>query len=777
MCGIAGFVGSPSEEILGAMSRSMRHRGPDDHGQISSPWATIASRRLAIIDVAGGHQPMSTAAGRVHIAYNGEVYNFRELREALRRRGATFETDADTEVVLKAYELDGPASFARLNGMFAFAILDLRGSEPQLLLVRDQFGIKPLYHATMDERLLFGSEIRTLLAAPGFVARPNTQAVVDYLSLGLHDHDAETFFSGIRSVRAAHFLTVRPGGTSETRYWEPHLSEDGDPDPATFYRLFRSAVERRLVSEVPVGSCLSGGLDSSSIVCAVDELLREHAPDAASVGDRLKTFSAVFPGDPIDERGWIDTVLGVTQAEPHFTAPESWQLIRDLGDFAWTLEQPVVSSGPYAQWAVMKLAQGRVKVLLDGQGGDELLGGYVPYRFVYLRQLLRERRFGQMLRQGLTGLELRALLRRYVRPWGQARLDPARYLRDRPSPPDRLPPARTQDHLKRRLLQDLTTYSLPSLLRYEDRISMSRSIESRVPFLDLELVEHVLSLPAEAIMRGRLSRAIFREAIRGHVPEQVRTRRKKIGFTTPEMRWLTRERQAVRGVFRSPSFLARPYWDGAAVAQAFEAICAGRLEESLFIWRVLNTELWLRVFFDRDPADVARAPGRDWQRIGDEAAARWLGASAQAALAATSRRPGHHVLITELGGTVLARIDAPRAGTALRERVRGGDVVAMRLGRSEGRVRRRVERLHRLLGSDRVGVAAVWETPDGPRVVATSGPVDPAMLAEALADDPLRAESPSVPRALIVRPVGRQPDVAVPVRPWGATTERLQAAR
>jgi len=757
MCGIAGFVGAPSAPLLQALSDSMRHRGPDDHGEVTDAWATIVSRRLAIIDVAGGHQPMTTAGGRLHIAYNGEVYNFRELREELRARGAVFQTEADTEVVLRAYELDGPRVFRRLNGMFAFALLDLRGPEPELLLVRDQLGIKPLYHASVGDRLLFSSEIKSLVAAPGFRAIPNEQAIQEYLRLGLHDHSDQTFFAGVEAVPAGHYLVIRQDGMSRHRYWEPRLSEDGDPSPAHFWALFRRAVERRLVADVPIGSCLSGGLDSSSIVCAVGELLREHAPDAVSVGDRLKTFSAVFPGDPIDERHWIDAVLAATEAEPHFIEPTAPQLMTELGDLVWTLDEPVVSSGPYAQWAVMRLAQGKVKVLLDGQGGDELLGGYTPYRFVYLLELIRERRVLEIFRQGLSWLELRTLLRGFVRPWGQARLEPMRYLRSGSARSHALRhDDRVVDDLKRRLLQDLTTYSLPSLLRYEDRISMSRSIESRVPFLDLELVEHVLSLPSRALMRGRLSRAIFRQAIKGHVPETVRLRRKKIGFTTPEMRWLRQERAAVLGVLRSPSFVSRPYWDGAAIADAFEAMCEGRMEESLFFWRVLNLELWLRVFFDRAPAEAARAPGPAWERIGDEKAAALLGtAAAYEVLAAEPARPGRHLFATAPDGSVFARFKVSLAPDQLRASVRTGDVVAFRAAPGLAEPREAVDRLLAELGVDGIGVIAVRGSGTGSTVVASAGRVTAAVAQSILADDPLAPSVGEAPGAIVVRPVGR----------------------
>ncbi len=775
MCGIAGFVGAPSTSLAETLAASMWHRGPDDGGAVTRDWATILSRRLAIIDTAGGHQPMSTANGRLHIAYNGEVYNFRELRDELRGRGVGFETESDTEVVLKAYELDGPAAFHRLNGMFAFALLDERGEEPELLLVRDQLGIKPLYHATVGDRFLFASEIKSLVAAPGFRVRPNDRIIGEYLRHGLHDHSDQTFFHGVRALPAAHYLVMRGNEVTRRRYWEPRLSEDGDPSPERFWRLFRRAVERRLVSEVPVGCCLSGGLDSSSIVCAVDELLREQAPDAASVGDRLKTFSAVFPGEPIDERRWIQPVLDATGAEAHFIEPRSHELMRDIADLAWSLDEPVVSSGPFAQWSVMRIAQGEVTVLLDGQGGDELLGGYLPYRFVYLRQLFRERRFRELIRQGLGREEVRAIARAVLPSWGRARFHPLRHLRGPALGPRPLRrDDRHVDDLKRRLLQDLTTYSLPSLLRYEDRISMSRSIESRVPFLDLELVEHVLSLPTRALMGGRLSRAIFREAIRGHVPRPVRLRRKKIGFTTPEMGWLRRERAAVMGILRSPSFQSRPYWNGPAIADAFAAMCDGRMEESLFVWRVLNLELWLRVFVDRSPAQAAVTPGPAWERIGDEHAAALLASpAAHEILAAQPPRAGRHLFAAAPDGAVFARLGVPAEPGRLRKRLRRGDVVAVPLsaGRADGRAA--AERLAARLGVDGVGVLAVRRGRGAPRIVARAGDVPPSVGDAILADDPLAPLAGRATEAILIRPVGWL--AATSERP--AAVEQRQVAR
>lgn len=601
VCGISGFWGTPDVALLTAMTEVICHRGPDDSGHFESPEASIGSRRLSIIDLAHGHQPIHTPDGRLQIVYNGEVYNYRELRSELVAGGCTFETDSDTEVVLRAYEAWGTDAFARLNGMWALAIVDRRGQRSRLVLCRDHFGIKPLYWTRSGERLLFSSEIKGLLQDESVRPEPNEQRIYDYLVAGLHDHDRDTFFAGIHQLAPASFAVVEDGELREEAYWQPRLSTSGDPSPARFRELFERSVQRRLVADVPVGTCLSGGLDSSSIVMVMNQQLRAHVPDAASMGDRLKTFSAIFDNDPIDERDYIALVLDATDAEGNFVRPSSSEFVKELPRVVWYADEPMVSTGPYAQWCVMRLAGSKVKVLLDGQGGDELLAGYTPYHFVYLRELLRLRRLGELVREAWRARDLlRPMLKRRLTERRRA-FDPRSLLRPEyrrrvHRPVDH----RVRDDLKRRLAQDLTVYSLPSLLRYDDRNSMAHSVESRVPFLDQELVDHVLSLPPTAIIHNGWSRAIFRDAMKGLLPEEIRLRRWKVGFTTPEIRWIRAERAFFEELVGSASFTSRPYWDGPAVLGAFRDALDGRAVESLFFWRAINLEVWLRVFFDRD---------------------------------------------------------------------------------------------------------------------------------------------------------------------------------
>ncbi len=633
MCGIFGFSGARDHELLGRMAAVLVHRGPDDAGSLERDDVSLGHRRLSIIDRAGGHQPIANEDETVWLVYNGEVYNYRELRLELERAGHAFRTQSDSEVIVHAYEEWGPACAARFNGMWAFAVADLRSGK--LVLCRDHFGIKPLYYTRSPRtgKLLFASEIKALLQDPDVAARPDDQVVFEYLLHGMHEHRPETFFAGIFHVPPATWVEVPLGATATeapgaagaaapqasppaaltaTAFWEPRLRGDGSADPAEFRRLFRTAVERRLVSEVPVGSCLSGGLDSTTIVSFMSELLKEEAPDAASLQGQLKTFSAVFDGDPIDERAYIEVAVGSTGADTTYTNPTSPQFVDELRDFMWHQEEPMVSTGPYAQWCVMRLAREQVTVLLDGQGGDELLAGYVPYQLVYLRELWKTGKREELRHEALAARDVlaplvkRRLAQRRKRFGVKGALAP-RFLARARDPGY----GRSQDDLKLRLLQDLLTYSLPCLLRYEDRNSMAFSVESRVPYLDQELVEHILSLPSNVIVRDGWSRWILREALKGTLPEKIRRRRWKVGFTTPEMRWIKARRAAFTSLYQSPAFQSRPFWRGEQVLDAFRRCCKGEVEDSWFFWRAINVELWLREFCDRpvvvEGADLAAA--------------------------------------------------------------------------------------------------------------------------------------------------------------------------
>ncbi len=653
MCGISGFWGPRDGKLLQAMTDAQRHRGPDDDGYLEADEASLGFRRLSIIDIEHGQQPMATDDGLVHIVYNGEVYNFRELRAELEPLGHTFRTNCDTEVVLHAYQEWGTDCFARFNGMWGLALLDRRNGRPRLVLARDHFGIKPLFYARNGERVLFASEVKAILQDQSFERAVNEQAMFDYLAYGLFDHTTSTFFQGVRQVPAASFAVIDDAGITETSYWTPRLTESGSADPEDFRAVFERAVERRLVADVPLGICLSGGLDSSSICGVMSKLLRERVPDATSMGDRLKTFSAVFPGDPIDESDYIAEVVERTGADNAQVQPTASDFIGELEAWVWHVEEPMVSSAPFAMWMVIRRARQDVTVVLDGQAGDELLAGYSHYPYVFLRELAHKRQWGRFAREAWRTRDLVVpLMRRRLRD-RRHRVDVAgllqpSFLRRHDPPRDE----RVTNDLKRRLLQDFVTYSLPPLLRYEDRISMAFSLEARLPFLDQELVEHILSLPTEAIIDHGWNRAVLRKALAPVLPDKIRRRRKKIGFTTPEFRWFRRQRAALQSLMRSPSFSGRPWWNGPAVAEAFRQSCVGEREENMFFWRAINAEVWMRVFIDDQATslnDDSYAAG--FAVRGDARVRAELDPADAQALASTTPNPRRHLFMTRNGDT------------------------------------------------------------------------------------------------------------------------------
>ena len=626
MCGVAGYVGldeATGAPVLAAMAAAQRHRGPDGDGTFTGPGFGLAHQRLAIIDRARGAQPMVSPDGRYALSYNGEVYNFRELRAELAAAGRSFATDSDTEVVLAAYEHWGTAAFDRFNGMFALAIADTVTG--RVVLARDQFGIKPLHLATgPDTETLFASEIGALLATGRLPHRPDDRTVYRYLRHRVHDDTDRTFFDGIRRVPPGHLATLESDGTATV---EPYthfyaemrdLASQSQPYDAAaqerFTRALTAAIRLRLVSDVPVGTALSGGLDSSTIVAGLDRLLGQGDVDAGSLGPRQQTFSAVFPGQINDEERYVDAVAArcSERLRVHKVYPEPEGLVAELTDFVRTQQEPVISTGPYAQYCVMRSASRHVTVMLDGQGADELLAGYAPYVLVHLREL---RRTAGNCRAARELIRFNDVLWRL----GRFRVKDSLRRRTRTPVTDLLDPQFTavhadetlrmvRDDVKRRLEDDLFRHSLPALLRYEDRNTMRFSVEGRVPFLDMDLLRVLWSLDNSAIIGAGWNKRALRDATAGLLPAKVHRRRNKIGFTTPEQAWFLRIHESMREILSSTSFGLRPYWRQEAVLRAFDEFVAGKgASETMVFWRLINVELWLRTFVDNDPTSLPAA--------------------------------------------------------------------------------------------------------------------------------------------------------------------------
>jgi asparagine synthase (glutamine-hydrolysing) len=546
-------------EILDAMRDRLAHRGPDGarSWMTETPRAVVGlgHRRLSIIDLThAADQPMFDASGDLALVYNGEIYNYVELREELRAAGRTFATQSDTEVLIAAYERWGVACLARLNGMFAFALWD--GRRRALFLARDRFGEKPLFYAPLaGGGYAFASEMKALFAHPGVQASPNESVVADYIGGNFYEDGEETMFEGVTRLPPAHAMLVGDDGAMRRRwrYWTPDYSpiEDGYDEEAAverFRELLEQSVRMRLRSDVPVGTSLSGGLDSSTIVCLLAEA-RMQTPTLTQ-----NTFSGRFDQmDPTLSEGlYIDLVVERAGVDAHGVTPTPLGLIEESERLHWHQEEPFLSASIYLQWCVMRIAhKHRTTVLLDGQGADELLAGYQFYFPAYQLDLVDRRRLGRLAYD--TALFRRRLhqasrgysdsLRRFNHNVALGPRVLATSWRSRSSvaagPYDvGVPEAVPGMRLRRQIAEALQYNSLPMLLRYADRNAMAFSRETRFPFLDHELVDWCVRLPDRAFIRDGWQKHILRRATRDILPPEIRLRADKVGYAAPLDLWL-----------------------------------------------------------------------------------------------------------------------------------------------------------------------------------------------------------------------------------------------
>ena len=669
MCGIAGFVAfkpTPAGTIQ-RMAEAVRHRGPDDEGYAIFAGATavpsiyggldtppevyaadlqyapreriesateradvaLGFRRLAIIDTSpGGHQPMSGAEGHAWIVYNGEIYNHVELRCELQKLNHSFVSHSDTEVILAAYKQWGRECLPRLNGMFAFLLYD-----PQrrtFFAARDRFGIKPLYYRVSDDGIAFASEIKQFTTLSDWKPKLNRQRAYDFLNWGITDHTDETLFQGVFQIRGGEALELDLGALNANkrfaagerlpvRRWyrlEPKPFVGTQEEAAADFReKLLDSVRLHLRADVPVGSCLSGGLDSSSIVCVANQLLREQSADHLQ-----KTYSACAHIERYDERKWIDLVVSATGVDANFVYPELGNLFEDAPRITWHQDEPFGSTSMYAQWKVFELAaKGPVKVMLDGQGSDEYIGGYHSFFSAHLGALFRSGRllalareagalhrvhgfgFGRVfahLADGILPESVKDLARRAT---GRTTANPA-WLDMSRLGSVAVNPFQTAGASAPRSIRDLsvaqlTASNLQMLLHWEDRDSMAHSIESRVPFLDYRLVEFVLGLPDDFKVSDGLTKRVLREGMTGIIPQPIRNRTDKLGFVTPEQAWL---READPELFRrkldESVAASQGILRGSEARKLLDEVIDGRRPFSFLPWRMINFGMWMKEF-------------------------------------------------------------------------------------------------------------------------------------------------------------------------------------
>ncbi|HRF26294.1 MAG TPA: asparagine synthase (glutamine-hydrolyzing) [Ferruginibacter sp.] len=565
MCGIAGIISAQTSlvqlPVLRKMSKALAHRGPDGEGHWISRHghAGLAHRRLKVIDLSeAGAQPMHYL-DRYSIVFNGEIYNYIELRKELKKAGYYFISNSDTEVVLAAFDYYREECLHYFDGMFAFAIWD--DSEQVLFAGRDRFGEKPLYYFVNDEQFLFGSEMKALWSA-GVPRLPERKMILNYITLGYVQNPAnkaQTFFKDIFSLPAAHYLEYRPheNELQVTEYWkldkQALISMPEKDAMDRFEELFLQSLQKRLRSDVPLGASLSGGLDSSTIVYYLQQQLRNASTS-------YKTFSAVFPGFEQDESAYIQQMVRTLHIENYSTSPTEAQLIDDFEKLAYYQEEPFPSSSIYAQYKVYALAKATgVTVLLDGQGADEMLAGYHKYAHWYLQEMISRYRFTGAKKERLLMMEnnirftwtYRNLFAAFLPSHASIALEKNEYNRIIQHPDITremmsLLRGREWEGIHKPVVTKLNDilyfntmqYGLEELLRYADRNSMAHGVEVRLPYLNAELVQFVFSLPSNYKIRDGYTKHLLRKLMDHKLPHSIVWRTDKVAFEPPQKQWM-----------------------------------------------------------------------------------------------------------------------------------------------------------------------------------------------------------------------------------------------
>jgi asparagine synthase (glutamine-hydrolysing) len=645
MCGIAGFINRESlpderesKATLVRMCHAIRHRGPDDQGILVEPGVALGMRRLSIIDLAGGRQPISGEDGSITVVFNGEIYNYRELQDLLEARGHRFQTQSDTEAIVHAYEEFGPACVEQFRGMFAFAVWD--SGAARLFLARDRVGKKPLYYTLTSRRtLVFGSELKSLFEHPEVVREIDYEALDAYLAFG-YVPDPLTIFKGIHKLPPGHHLSFAGGQVSIAPYWdfsfEPFKTGRKEEYLEELRALLDEAVSVRLISDVPLGAFLSGGIDSSAVV----GLMARHSSRP------VKTFSIGFNEDTFDELKYARVTAKQFGTDHHefIVTPDVCQVVDDL---VWHLDEPFADPSVIPTYLVSKLARRHVTVALSGDGGDELFAGYTRYvthrrRDMFstlpgmarrlFRPLSRSLPHGAMGRNYLYNVSLDPL-DRYIDSLsvftglGKDALyspDLKRQLAGRVTAAGRFQEhawrVKTGERLDALLYLDSKTYLPGDILTKVDRMSMAVSLEARAPLLGHKLIEFVTRIPASMKVNGLETKRIFKSAVQGLVPEAILNRPKQ-GFGLPLQQWINQElRDYIRDTLTDRKTRERGYFNPGYVDLLFDEHSRNRRDHSKPLWTLFMLELWHRACYEpvRSESlevDKIKSPPQGAQRV------------------------------------------------------------------------------------------------------------------------------------------------------------------
>jgi len=605
MCGLAGYVGSRANEQavrVAAMLSTIAHRGPDDEGVWGDEQAMLGHRRLSIIDTsAAGHQPMLSACGRYVLTYNGEIYNYLEIRQELVREGLQFRSQSDSEVLLAAFQAWGDACVRRFNGMWAFAIWDRQSR--RLFVSRDRFGEKPFYYVMTGETLWFASEIKALLAVGIAERKVNPAALADFAADRISDHTPATFFANVMQLPPAHSGWFASGKLATSRYWS--LPETRDAPVSMDFagevgELLEDSIRLRLRSDVDVGVLLSGGLDSSSVACI-----------AAAQSDRLAAFSTIDTQPPEEAQGIEQVLAQYPRLARHVDTPPDDTLEADFAQCLWHQEEPFADGSMLAHFRLMRHAREQgIRVLLTGQAADEVFAGYPGFQAIHVGGLVRKWRWGEAVRhvramrasgQPLAWASLlgNALPTRLSRAGRMARANAsldwiAAEFRSRPETAGGYA-IRSADALNTALQECLQRRTLPGFLHYEDRNAMAFGVETRIPFLDHRLVEKVLPVPGAVKLSEGRTKAILRDAVAEKVPAQIAGRLAKQGYPAPLARWL-RHMTALNRQKQIDMVMASPLVHSAGWQRRANRFFAGEDSQLPAVWRGMVVAAWYERF-------------------------------------------------------------------------------------------------------------------------------------------------------------------------------------
>ena len=635
MCGICGIFFQTRDwrvqgDVLAGMNRSIVHRGPDDEGFFVEENVGLAMRRLSIIDVKSGHQPLSNENRDIWIVYNGEIYNHADLRTDLEAKGHQYRTRSDTETIVHLYEEYGRECVKHLRGMFAFAIWDRR--KRVLFAARDRLGIKPFYYRWDGKAFLFGSEIKTILAYPGVAAEFNQRTLAEYLAFG-YITGPETMFTGIRKLMPGHTLELFERGEPKIeRYWDLTTEVDEIPRGRDYYvthyrELLEHAVGSHLMSDVPLGMFLSGGLDSSAVAALATKIR----------GDRIKTFAVGYGEEAFSELRYAREVAEQIRSDHHEVRLTREEFFESLPRLIWHEDEPIVWPSSVSLYFVARLARQHVTVVLTGEGSDETLAGYTRYAWTLLNSRM-DNAYRAITPKGLRGLVRKAIRATPLSASLHRKLDHTFLVRDGNSWPsfyyDNFYSAisgaeqaglltdnalavagdayagsmqvweRSHGDLLHRLLYaDINSY-LIELLMKQDQMSMAASVESRVPFLDHVLVEFTARIPAQFSISGMAGKFVLKQAVEDLLPKSI-VYRQKMGFPTPWEYWLAGPQlDDLERMLLDPRSVERGFFRAEALKRIIAEHRSKFRDHGNRIWRLINFEVWQRVAIDREPAEA-----------------------------------------------------------------------------------------------------------------------------------------------------------------------------